>query len=101
VTYADPERRAALIDGLRALATYLESNPGVPVSSHVDVYAFPPDDDCAAMRAEIDLIAARLRARAYETPGGHYDATRSFGPVQYTAAAICNHHQHGTRGDAR
>jgi hypothetical protein len=101
MTYADPARRAALIKGFRALADYLESNPGVPAPNYADVYAFPPDGDCAGTRAEIDVIAARLGARAYETAGGHYEATRSFGPVQYAAVAICKQHQHGTKGVAR
>jgi hypothetical protein len=94
MTYAVHSERAKLISGFRALADYLESNPGVPAPSYSDVLAFPPDGDCAGMRAEIDAIAERIGVEARETAGGHYVATRSFGPVEYRAVAICRHH-HG------
>jgi hypothetical protein len=95
VSYANPEERAALIGGLRALADYLESNPEVPAPRYTDVYTFPPDRACAEMRAEIDAIAVVLRRQARETGRGrHYTVTRSFGPVEYRAVAICDHHCH-------
>jgi len=97
MTYADPAERAALIQGLRALADYLESNADVPATSYAPVYAFPPDGECAGMRAEIDSIAALLGVKARETAdGSHYTALRSFGPVEYRAVAICRHHHHDT-----
>jgi hypothetical protein len=92
MTYAGHSERAALISGFRALADYLESNPGVPAPSYSDVLAFPPDGDCATMRAEIDAIAERIGVEARETVGGHYVAARSFGPLEYRAVAICQHH---------
>ena len=95
MTYADITERAALIGGLRSLADYLESNPAVPAPSYSDVLTFPPDGDCAGMRAEIDAIAARLDVSARETSGGHYVAARSFGPVEYRAVAICEQSHHG------
>lgn len=85
--YPDSTEHAALISGLRGLADYLESNPEVPAPSYPTVYMFP-DGGWAEMRAEIDAIAARLDVIARETPGGHYIATRSFGPVEYRAVAI-------------
>jgi hypothetical protein len=88
MTYADPTERAALIGGLRALADYLESNPEVPTLIYSTVHTFPPDGGWAAMRAEIDAIAAWLGVIAYRSAGGHYVATRSFGPVEYRAVAI-------------
>ena len=88
MTYADSTDRAALIGGLRAVADYLESNPAVPIPIYSPVHAFPPAGDWAAMRAEIDAIAARLGVIAHLTGGGHYVATRSFGPVEYRAVAI-------------
>ena len=94
MTYANATERQALIFGLRALADYLESNPYVPAPGYSDVLAFPPDGDCAGMRAEIDVIAERIGVEARETVRGHYVATRSFGPVEYRAVAICRHH-HG------
>jgi hypothetical protein len=88
MTYADSTERAAFISGLRALADYLESNPAVPAPIYSTVHTFPPDGDWAAMRADIDAIAAPLGVIAYRTAGGHYVATRSFGPVEYRAVAI-------------
>ena len=93
MAYASPAERAALIHGLRALADYLESNPEVPAPSTADVYTFPPDDDCAVMRAEIDAVAELLGSQPRETAGRqHYGVTRSFGPVEYRAVAICKNH---------
>ena len=88
MAHTDSPERAALIGGLRGLADYLESNPEVPAPSYPTVYMFPPDGGWAKMRAEIDAIAARLDVIARETHGGHYVATRSFGPVEYRAVAI-------------
>jgi hypothetical protein len=100
MSFADPIRRAALIGGLRALADYLESNPDVPAPKYTEVYTFPPDGECAVMRAEIDAAAALLGIRAWWTPGGHYMARRMFGPVEYQVVAICKQHDH-SRGAAR
>jgi hypothetical protein len=95
MTYADSTERAALIGGLRALADYLESNPEVPAPSDAQVYIFPPDGTCTEKRAEIDVTAARLGATARPTAvGRHYVVTRSFGPVEYRAVAICEGHPH-------
>ncbi len=88
MTYADTSQRAALIGGLRALADYLESNPEVPAPTYSDVFTFPSDRDWAVMRAEIDAIATLLGVAGRETGGGHYVATRSFGPIEYRAVAI-------------
>lgn len=88
MTHYDPTERTELIRGFRTLADYLESNPEVPVPSYSAVYAFPPDGNLAAMRAEIDSIAAQLGVIARETSGGHYVAVRCFGPVEYRAVAI-------------
>jgi len=99
MTYASTAQRAELIKGLRALADYLETNPDIPAPSYADVYTFPPDGACDEMRAEIDIIAARLGSNARETAdGSHYTVTRSFGPVTYRAAAICKHHHHNSKG---
>ncbi|MCW2932408.1 MAG: hypothetical protein JWM19_3370 [Actinomycetia bacterium] len=98
MTYADPAERAALIEGFRSLADYLDSNSDVPVSSYTIVYTFPPDGDCADMRGEIGAIAELLDRQARETVGGeHYTVTRLFGPVEYRAVAICRHHCHCRR----
>jgi len=88
MTYADSAERAALISGFRGLAEYLEYAPEIPTPVYSAVYAFPPAGDWAAMRGEIDSIAARLGATAHLTGGGHYVAIRCFGPVEYRAVAI-------------
>jgi hypothetical protein len=67
MAYADPAGRAALIQGLRALAGYLETSAEVPAPAYVHVYVFPPDGDCVAMRAEIDAIAELLGSQPRET----------------------------------
>jgi hypothetical protein len=96
MTYSDPTERAALIGGLRALADYLASNPEVPVPIYSTVHTFPPgDDEWAGMCADLDAIAAMLGVSAEMTPGGHYVAARSFGPVQYRAVAIPPHYERG------
>jgi hypothetical protein len=97
--YADPTERTALIQGFRALADFLESNPHVPTAGHATVYAFPPDNTCAGMRAEIDSIAKQIGVTVHESAeGSHYTALRSFGPVEYRAVAICKRHHHESKG---
>jgi hypothetical protein len=99
MTCADFTKRSALIDGLRDLADYLESNPEVPTTHGATVYAFPPDGSCAEMRSEIDAIAVRLGSTAHPTAHGeHYAAIRAFGPVEYRAVAICKHHHDEQEG---
>jgi len=88
MTYANPTQRAALIAGLRELADYLDSNPGLPTPVYSQVYAFPPDAEWEEMRAEIIAVAERLGVTAYRTHGGHVFAARPFGPVEYRVVAI-------------
>jgi hypothetical protein len=88
MTYSNSTERAALINGLRALADYLESNPEVPSPVYTDVLTFPPNGEWAEMRAEIDAIAAYLGVTANDGYGSHYVASRYFGPVEYRAVAI-------------
>jgi hypothetical protein len=87
--YASPSERRQFIAGLRTLAEYLESNPGVPAPwGKTTVHVFPPGDSNAERRAEIDIIAARVSAQPCEFAPGHYIASRYFGPVEYRAVAI-------------
>jgi hypothetical protein len=88
MNHADPTVRAALINGLRALADYLESNPEVPAPAYPVVHTFPAAGEWPQMQAEIDATAARLGVNAHLTGGGHYVAARFFGPVEYQAVAI-------------
>jgi hypothetical protein len=85
---ADSTERNEIIDGFRGLVDYLESNPEVPAPAYPIVYTFPPRGEWPEMRAAIDATAARLDVTARLTGGGHYVATRSFGPVEYCAVAI-------------
>ena len=85
---ADSTARAAIISGFRALADYLESNPEVPVPTYPVIHTFPAAGDWLQMCAEIDATAARLGVNAHFSGGGHYVATRLFGPVEYRAVAI-------------
>jgi hypothetical protein len=89
MTYANPIQRQELITGLRALASFLESNPEVPAPSFADVLVFPPFASDAEKRQEIDVIASRIGAGT-ETSSAcrHYTASRRFGPVEYRAVAI-------------
>ena len=87
--YASPDERSRLIAGLRDLAAFLESRPDVPAPADATVWVFPPPDGSdSERRAEIDDIASRLFTQAYPTMGGHYVASRFFGPVQYRAVVI-------------
>lgn len=88
MNHADPTVRAALINGLRVLADYLESNPEVPAPAYPVVHTFPAVGEWPQMCAEIDATAARLGVNAHLTGGGHYVAVRFFGPVEYQAVAI-------------
>lgn len=88
MTYADTTERAALIDGLRALSDFLESNPQVPAPIHSDLFTFPPDGGWAVMCAEVDSVAALLGTTGRKTGGGHYIAVRSFGLIEYRFVAI-------------
>ena len=88
MTYADSTQKTAVISGLRGLADYLESTPEMPAPTYPVIYSFPSDGEWAAMRTEIDNAAALLGVTAHDTSGGHYVATRFFGPVEYRAVAI-------------
>jgi hypothetical protein len=92
--YADSGERADLIAGLRALASYLNANPGVPAPPWISLLTFPPEGTCTEQRAEIDAIAARIGAETRDNGNGHYTASRFFGPVEYRAVAICHHNGH-------
>jgi hypothetical protein len=86
--YPTPEQRAELVAGLRALAEFIESCPDVPAPWSADVLVFPPSGSNAERRAEIDAIASRIGTEGHFTHGGHYRASRWFGPVEYRAVAI-------------
>ncbi|MGP4104957.1 hypothetical protein [Nonomuraea sp. KM90] len=92
--------RAQIIDGLRALADFLDEHPGVPVNSwaHVSYSVISADIDSTgdqddAERAEVDRVAALLGVTpTLSDNGSHYTALRTFGPVEYRATAITEEH---------
>ena len=89
MTYANADERGRLTAGLRELADFLDSNPNVPAPYDATVYLFPPiGGSDTESRAEIDVIASLLFTQAATTTGGHYVASRFFGPVEYRAIAI-------------
>ena len=98
-----PSTRAAFITGLRDLAAYLETHPGVPVPSHgadINLHVAAPED---GGRGHVAHIAAQLGASiADETRhGGHLTATRMFGPIAYgvisiPATVMAAHHAYST-----
>ncbi len=86
--YASEDERSLLIDGLRAVAQFLQDHPDVPAPRWADVLVFPPDGPDEEMRAEIDVIAAHIGVETSESARGHYSCSMSFGPVEYRAVAI-------------
>ena len=82
--------RTRFVDGLRSLATFIESHVELPVPGNVDVlYSVIAETDEQEIE-EVDRIAAILGVTAMPEVGGHhYVATVRFGPaVQYRAVAI-------------
>jgi hypothetical protein len=91
--------RSQIGEGLRALAAYLDEHPGVPVTVYgCQITEFTQAGDDAAGIAQVDRVAAILGVPAtYQTAGGgHYQASRMFGPLRYrithiSAAARASH----------
>jgi hypothetical protein len=81
------DHRAEFIAALRDLADYLTEQPALPVPYRLTVNVFPVHGTDAEERAGVDQFAAMTGAATAEQDG-HYTATRSFGPVEYTAVAI-------------
>jgi hypothetical protein len=79
------------VAGLRDLADFLAGHPDVPVPpAYHDqgITVFPKSGTDDERRAEADRAAGILGVRAAETPGGHYRAERSFGPVTFGVVVI-------------
>ncbi|GAA0349512.1 hypothetical protein NE235_36440 [Actinoallomurus spadix] len=85
--------RHQTIKGLRALADFLENNPGVPVNTYgwdLTHHARGTDEHQAA---EVDRIAVVLDAVPVDDrpDGGHYTVTKTFGRITYTAVHVPAH----------
>ena len=84
-----PAVRARFTRSLRDLADYLDHHLAVPVPAFgttVTMYATPGDDS----RAQVNHIAVLLDTGICDETahGGHYRATRSFGPIGYEIVVI-------------
>lgn len=80
--------RHQTIAGLRALADFLEANPGVPVYEYgwsLSVHGEGTDEQRAA---EVDRIATLLDVTPVHSRGGHYIASKTFGRITYNAVHI-------------
>jgi hypothetical protein len=86
----DPETRLRFITALRDLATYLDGHPAAPVpalGAEITLHANSTDD---GGKAQVNHIACTLGATITDetTIGGHYRATRQFGPLRYAVVSI-------------
>ncbi|CNF01538.1 Uncharacterised protein [Mycobacterium tuberculosis] len=83
--------RHQTITGLRALADFLEANPGVPVQEYGAHYTVTtPIGDDAAAAALVDQTAVLLDAEITDDRprGGHYTASKTFGRIVYRIVHI-------------
>lgn len=88
----DAARRAAALDGLRALLDFLDAHPDVPVQAlgcRV-TYCVPGHNDEVGL-AELQRIAAVLGGDLRHRDE-HHTALRSFGAVSYEATYIEREH---------
>ena len=92
----NPDDRAALIDGLLALACFLEAHPEAPVPERYDdamiVHVFPDGDTDDERRAAVDSAVAACSA---SPPGdrdgqGHYKRSTRVRPAWPTAGDFVN-----------
>jgi hypothetical protein len=93
VTSTDADNRTAFIDGLLALACFLEAHPDVPVPGNyrdtLKLIVFPGGDTDEEKRAGVDDVAVMLGVTAEDPRDiGQYCAALRFGPVTYEACAI-------------
>ncbi|WP_211719528.1 hypothetical protein [Nocardiopsis sp. MG754419] len=86
---ASPDLRARIIADMRALATFLEEHPGLPISAHtsVEVSYFPRtsiDED--AFEEVVEAASWLGRIPAWE--GEHYVVEHHHGAGRYRVVAI-------------
>jgi hypothetical protein len=82
--------RHQTIAGLRALADFLENNPGVPVREYGWEVSYHPHGTDEQKAAEVDRITALLDAAPVDErgDGGHYTVSKTFGRITYTAVHV-------------
>jgi hypothetical protein len=99
-TFPGQAPRADIISGLRQLADYLDTQPQIPVAPYGwDLLISTHTSDDSGGKAEIDRIAALLGVPVHDETdaGGHYNATRAFGPISYVAFHIPARHKAADR----
>jgi hypothetical protein len=90
----NPDDRAAFIDGLLALACFLEAHPEAPAPRAFDdaviMHVFPDGDTDNERRAAVDSAATALGATAAASrpDSRHYLFNLRFGPVTYCMVTI-------------
>jgi hypothetical protein len=84
----DPKARQAFITGLRSLARFLATHPGVPVPEYGNTILMPALGSDAEKRHEVEAFAAAAGATLTESRDGRCQASRSFGPVVYETYAV-------------
>src|SRR3954454_10148787 len=82
--------RTDFVAGLHALADFIDTNPDLPVppfQTDIPIHIRGSDEE---QRTEVDRLAALLEVSAVDETdtGGHYTATRAFGPVEYRCVAV-------------
>ena len=86
---AGPELRSRIIDDIRALATFLEEHPRLPISPYtsVDVSYFPRTESDQVALAEVVEAGARMgQLPAWERD--HYLVEHAQGAGRYRVVAI-------------
>lgn len=94
--------RAAVIDGLRALASFLEANPDAPVplfsaDVHVSTHGTDEENQRTVDRAAAVLGTAPAWSDAEKT---HYRVSRMFAAVEYSVTAITEAHMARYRAES-
>jgi hypothetical protein len=86
----DSARRNRYIAGLHALADYLARHPIIPVPPYGSDILLPADSDQDGGFFQVERIARLLGVPVTDETagGGHYLATRAFGPASYTVFSI-------------
>lgn len=89
----NPDERAAFVDGLLALARFLEAHPDMPVPSFgTSIYVSTHGTDEEDERTVDEAAAVFGVTASWNGTSSHYDASRSFGPVEYQVGSITSAH---------
>ncbi len=88
----NPTHRARLVAGLRELADFLESHPGLRCPYAIRAIAITTAEHEQDERAEVDHAGQLLNAPVRNDT--HYTVERHFGPVSYAVIHIPDHWRH-------